>query len=121
MDKTNLKRWEHTGGVDLRCQGNVWFLPYRTIQSQNKNRPHPATFPPKLAYNCIMVHYGIDLAVVDPFLGLGNSAIGAFETGKVSEFLGLDVDPFYIEEAYAKYQQSCLSNTNSSPKITSPS
>ena len=30
-----------------RCRGNTWFIPYETIQSRDKDRPHPATFPPR--------------------------------------------------------------------------
>src|SRR5579883_2514632 len=29
-DKSNIKRWSHTGGQDKRCRGNTWFIPYRT-------------------------------------------------------------------------------------------
>jgi site-specific DNA-methyltransferase (adenine-specific) len=45
QDKSNIARWRHTRGEDLRCRGNTWFIPYETIQSREKERPHPATFP----------------------------------------------------------------------------
>ncbi len=45
QDKSNIARWSHTGGRDRRCRGNTWFIPYETIQSRDKERPHPATFP----------------------------------------------------------------------------
>ena len=45
QDKSNISRWRHTRGSDLRCRGNTWFVPYETIQSRTKERPHPATFP----------------------------------------------------------------------------
>src|ERR1041385_3555756 len=32
-DKSNIARWRHTGGTDLRCRGNTWFLPYKTIRN----------------------------------------------------------------------------------------
>jgi site-specific DNA-methyltransferase (adenine-specific) len=35
-DKSNIKRWGHTGGRDLRCKGNVWFIPYDTIVCQGR-------------------------------------------------------------------------------------
>jgi site-specific DNA-methyltransferase (adenine-specific) len=28
QDKTNIARWSHTRGSDLRCRGNTWFIPY---------------------------------------------------------------------------------------------
>src|SRR5215467_9880749 len=49
QDKTNIARWSHADGHDLRCRGNTWFVPYVTIQSRDKERPHPATFPVQLA------------------------------------------------------------------------
>src|SRR5258708_25492975 len=53
QDKSNISRWSHTQGNDLRCRGNTWFIPYETIQSRAKERPHPATFPVQLAELCI--------------------------------------------------------------------
>jgi site-specific DNA-methyltransferase (adenine-specific) len=55
-DKSNIARWGHTGGEDKRCRGNNWFIPYDTIQSRNKERPHPATFPVALVEQCIRIH-----------------------------------------------------------------
>ena len=44
QDASNIARWQ-TGGHNRRCRGNTWFIPYDTIQSRDKDRPHPATFP----------------------------------------------------------------------------
>jgi site-specific DNA-methyltransferase (adenine-specific) len=98
-DKSNIKRWSHTGGRDLRCRGNNWFIPYKTIVSRSKERPHPATFPVALAVNCIKIH-GLrpDLTVMDPFLGIGHSAIAAKQCG-VERFIGFDIDKDYISIA----------------------
>jgi site-specific DNA-methyltransferase (adenine-specific) len=49
QDASNIARWR-TGGSNRRCRGNTWFIPYETIQSRDKERPHPATFPPRLHY-----------------------------------------------------------------------
>src|SRR5215468_11231728 len=56
QDKSNIARWSHTRGSDLRCRGNTWFIPYETIQSREKERPHPATFPVGLAKWSINLH-----------------------------------------------------------------
>ncbi len=56
QDKSNIARWSHTRGRDKRCRGNTWFIPYETIQSREKERPHPATFPVQLAEWCIKLH-----------------------------------------------------------------
>jgi site-specific DNA-methyltransferase (adenine-specific) len=99
QDKSNIARWSHTRGRDTRCRGNTWFIPYETIQSRAKERPHPATFPVALAQNCIKLH-GVSRVktMLDPFLGIGNSAVGAQECG-VKKFIGFEIDKTYIAEA----------------------
>ena len=47
QDASNVARWGG-GANDRRCRGNTWFIPYETIQSRDKDRPHPATFPPRV-------------------------------------------------------------------------
>lgn len=98
-DKSNIARWSHTEGSDLRCRGNTWFIPYKTISRREKDRPHPATFPVELATNCIRLH-GLrgDLVMLDPFLGIGNSALAAGECG-VAKFTGFEIDEIYLTEA----------------------
>ena len=98
-DKSNIARWNHTGGSDRRCRGNTWFVPYETIMRREKDRPHPATFPISLAENCIRLHgTRDDLVMLDPFLGIGNSAIAAQRCG-VKEFIGFEIDEKYLAEA----------------------
>jgi site-specific DNA-methyltransferase (adenine-specific) len=99
QDKSNISRWSHTGGSDLRCRGDTWFIPYETIQSRAKERPHPATFPVQLAEWCIKLH-GVSRVetMLDPFLGIGNSAIAAQRCG-VKNFIGFEVDEQYLIEA----------------------
>ena len=99
-DKTNIKRWAHTGGRDKRCRGNAWFIPYKTIHQRAKQRPHPATFPTELAVKCIRLHGQKNATVLDPFLGIGHSAFAAKECGDlVSNFIGFDIDAEYIRVA----------------------
>jgi DNA modification methylase len=99
QDKSNIARWRHTRGDDLRCRGNTWFVPYETIQSREKERPHPATFPIQLAGWCIKLH-GASLVrtMLDPFLGIGNSAVAAQRCG-VEKFIGFEIDGTYLAEA----------------------
>jgi site-specific DNA-methyltransferase (adenine-specific) len=99
QDKSNIARWSHTRGSDLRCRGNTWFIPYQTIQSRAKERPHPATFPVQLAEWCIKLH-GVSRieTMLDPFLGIGNSAVAAQRCG-VKRFIGFEIDETYLAEA----------------------
>jgi len=98
-DKSNIARWGHTGGEDQRCRGNNWFIPYDTIMSRNKQRPHPATFPVALVEQCIRIH-GLERThhLLDPFTGIGTSAVAA-QRMKVEKFTGFDIDGEYLKTA----------------------
>jgi site-specific DNA-methyltransferase (adenine-specific) len=99
-DKSNIARWSHTRGVDKRCRGNTWFIPYETIRQRAKERPHPATFPTALAVKCLRLHGQKGAVVVDPFLGIGHSAFAARDCGDlVSRFIGFDIDEEYLKVA----------------------
>jgi len=99
QDKSNIARWSHTRGSDLRCRGNTWLIPYETIQSRAKERPHPATFPVQLAEWCIKLHSVSRIeTMLDPFLGIGNSAVAAQRCG-VKNFIGFEIDDAYLAEA----------------------
>jgi site-specific DNA-methyltransferase (adenine-specific) len=97
QDKSNVSRWK-AAGADLRCRGNTWFVPYETIQSPEKERPHPATFPVRIPLMCIRLH-GVQRVrrVMDPFLGLGHSAL-ACKAMKIP-FVGFEIDGGYFAEA----------------------
>ena len=96
QDKSNVARW--TGREDLRCRGNTWFLPYPTIRFRATDRPHPAAFPPELPERCLRLH-GVSRVrlAVDPFVGIGASAIAAARLG--IPFVGFDVDAGYLAVA----------------------
>ena len=96
QDKSNIARWGHTDGVDKRCRGNTWFIPYDTIVSRDKERPHPATFPIGLVEQCIRLHgMGERTRLLDPFLGIGTSAVAAKRMG-VAGFTGIELDDYYL-------------------------
>lgn len=99
QDKSNIARWGHTGGEDLRCRGNTWFIPYETINSRDKDRPHPATFPVALVEQCVRLHgKGKETRLLDPFLGIGTSAIAA-QRQHIAEFTGIELDDYYLNTA----------------------
>jgi site-specific DNA-methyltransferase (adenine-specific) len=101
-DKSNITRWEHTGGRDVRCRGNTWFIPYKTIRDRNAERPHPATFPHELVENCILLHgKAEEITMLDPFLGIGSAAVAAKDLF-VRRFIGFDVDEGYLKVAARK-------------------
>jgi site-specific DNA-methyltransferase (adenine-specific) len=99
VDKSNIARWRHTRGDDLRCRGNTWFVPYETIQNREEERPHPATFPVQLVEWCIKLHGASRVqTMLDAFLGIGNSAVAAQRCG-VERFIGFEIDKAYLAEA----------------------
>jgi len=91
QDKTNIGRWK-TAIRDRRDRGNVWFIPYPTVQEA---RPHPAVFPVKLSERCIQLH-GIkkNMLVYDPFIGIGTTALACIHL-KVN-YIGTEIDSQYI-------------------------
>lgn len=110
QDKSNIGRWK-SARQDRRCRGNTWFLPYETIQSRAQQRPHPATFPVALPQWCLRLH-GVARVrrCLDPFLGLGASAVAAGREGVA--FVGFEVDPqYYVAAAQwlAKEAAACAS------------
>lgn len=95
-DKSNVARFNRES--DLKCRGNVWFIPYETINRRLTDRPHPATFPIELAERCIRVSgCAKGSLVLDPFVGLGTSALAAHNVG--ADFVGFDIDAEYIRAA----------------------
>jgi site-specific DNA-methyltransferase (adenine-specific) len=104
QDASNVTRWRRAGG-GTRCRGNTWFIPYETIQSRDRDRPHPATFPPRLPEYCMRLH-GLSRTrlVMDPFLGLGSSAVAAARL-KVG-FVGVELDEHYLREAVVRAKRA---------------
>jgi site-specific DNA-methyltransferase (adenine-specific) len=94
QDKTNIGRWK-SATQDKRDRGNVWFIPYPTIQ---ESRYHPAVFPEKLPYLCIKMH-GVkpDMLVYDPFMGIGTTALACIKLGV--NYMGTEIDADYIKVA----------------------
>jgi site-specific DNA-methyltransferase (adenine-specific) len=94
-DKSNIARWGHAR--DLRCTGNVWFLPYKTVKSRAQKFDHPAGFPVELPMRCIKLAGIADALVLDPFLGAGTTLVAAEHLGMRG--IGFEIDPDYAARA----------------------
>jgi site-specific DNA-methyltransferase (adenine-specific) len=92
QDKTNIGRWK-SAKYDRRDRGNTWFIPYPTIRKFDE-RPHPSSFPTRLPEMCIKLHGNAKL-VVDPFVGIGSSAIASMKLDKF--FIGFDINKSYLD------------------------
>jgi site-specific DNA-methyltransferase (adenine-specific) len=106
QDQSNIGRWR-AAADGVRCRGNTWFIPYETIQRRDRDRPHPATFPPKLPEQCLRLH-GVSRVRVamDPFTGLGSTAVACARLG--IDFIGADIDETYLAEAVARTRAAVL-------------
>lgn len=113
QDKTNIGRWK-SATHDKRDRGNVWFIPYPTIQ---ESRHHPAVFPEKLPYLCIKMH-GVkpDMLVYDPFMGIGTTALACIKLGV--NYMGTEIDADYIKVALEDIEKrkSEMASDNWSPE-----
>jgi site-specific DNA-methyltransferase (adenine-specific) len=110
QDRSNVGRWR-TAASGVRCRGNTWFIPYDTIQNRETDRPHPATFPPKLPEMCLRLH-GLDRlrVVADPFLGLGSTAVACAQLGV--DFIGVEMDESYLNDAIERTQAAISSRAS---------
>jgi len=92
QDKSNIGRYAEQ---DKRDRGDVWFIPYDTIQ---KGRDHPAPFPIEIPQWSIELH-GIkpNMLVYDPFMGEGNTAKACVGLGV--NYIGTEINPTYIKTA----------------------
>lgn len=104
-DKSNITRWKHTDGNDVRDRGNVWHIPYETVKAE---KDHPAAFPKKLPEMCIKLHgFDKNTVVLDPFAGSGTTCVAAKELG--CKFIGFEIDPKYVKIAKNNLSQRQLS------------
>jgi site-specific DNA-methyltransferase (adenine-specific) len=113
QDASNVARWRAASG-GRRCRGNTWFIPYETIQNREKDRPHPATFPPRLPEYCLRLHgAGRGCTVADPFLGLGSTTVACARLGV--DAVGIELDEHYLREAIARTRTAVASRERRRP------
>lgn len=90
--KSNVNRF--AGGRDLKCPGNVWYIPYDTIQNKDE-KLHNDRFPLELPTRCLKLS-GLKTGIcIDPFAG-------SFTTCLAAKNLGLDY--IGIEKNLANYE-----------------
>lgn len=94
-DKSNIIRRSHQ--QDLRCRGDVWFIPYDTVRKKSEKFNHPGTFPVALPQMCLKLHGKKNPIVIDPFMGVGTTLLAThYEEGKG---IGIDIDKNYVKIA----------------------
>ncbi len=68
---------------------------------------HPAVFPFALASDHVASWSGRGDLVLDPFAGSGTTLRAAKELGR--NFIGLEVNPEYVDMAYGRISQQVMS------------
>ena len=105
-DKSNIGRFGHK--ADLRCRGNTWFIPYRTVNSKKKKFSHPGTFPYELPLWCIFLHGKENPVVLDPFVGTGTTLVAAEFSG--GRGIGIEIDDTYIKTAVNRLETATMTS-----------
>ncbi len=100
-DKSNTERFS---GNTLRDQGNVWFIPYKTVNKQTeKLTENPCTFPTEIPLRCIRMCKDVKV-VIDPFCGgSGATAIASKELKK--DCYSIDLSEQYIKDSIKSFQK----------------
>ncbi len=73
----------------------VWNIP-----SVRSNTEHEAQFPVELPRRVIRIFSGPGDLVIDPFMGLGTTAVAAIREGR--SYIGIDSMPEYVDRASAR-------------------
>ena len=89
------RKGEATIGADefMDATLDVWELPAESATRVG----HPAPFPVELPQRLIELYTWRDDLVLDPFMGVGTTAVAAVRSGR--HFVGYDTDPGYVEAA----------------------
>jgi len=75
--------------VDPQYKTEVWNI------TPQRQRNHPAPFPPQLVENCINLATAEGDLVLDPFMGSGTVAMAANKLNR--NWIGIEIDAKYIE------------------------
>ena len=102
-DKGNIARRNHA--QDKRCAGNLWLIPYQTVQSKADKFHHPSSYPIELPERCLKMHGGHDLVVLDPFAGIGTTLLAAHRLGHRG--IGIEIDQQYADTACLRLEHAC--------------
>jgi site-specific DNA-methyltransferase (adenine-specific) len=97
-DKSNAKRF--AGGRDLRCRGNIWEIPYQTI-NKKAEKLHNDRYPVGLPLFCMKLgRLPAGGVVLDPFMGSGTTASAAKLLA--IDYIGFELNPVNIGTCEAR-------------------
>lgn len=101
-DKSNAKRF--SGGRDLKCRGNVWEIPYETI-NKKEDKLHNDRFPILLPELCIkLANLPKSAIILDPFSGSGTTLCAAKKLGR--QYIGFEINKNISEIAEKRIEET---------------
>jgi DNA modification methylase len=93
---------------------DVWEIPPESARRVG----HPAPFPVALPQRLIGLYTYADDLVLDPFAGVGTSAVAAVRTGR--RYIGYDLDPAYIAAAEERLVLEHRRLGHGTPRLVDP-
>lgn len=94
------ERWQtNNEGTRLRNKRSVWVVPNKA-----SNEKHYASFPVKLIKPMILAGSKENDIVLDPFMGVGTTAIVAKRLNR--KFIGIELNPQYAKRAIARAERA---------------
>jgi site-specific DNA-methyltransferase (adenine-specific) len=75
--------------IDPAYKSEVWVI------NPDRQKQHPAPFPPQLVENCIKLTTQEGDLVLDPFMGSGTTAVVSQELNR--KWVGFDIDSNYVD------------------------
>jgi DNA modification methylase len=79
---------------------------------------HFAVFPPELPRTCVLAGCPEGGVVLDPFSGAATTGIVAAQLGR--QYVGIELNPEYIELAYRRFEEINVADLDASLFIKEP-
>jgi DNA modification methylase len=95
---------------------SVWFRSFWSDLPGESTRDHPAPFPVEFAYRLIRMFSFVGDTVLDPFMGLGSTAVAAAQCGRNS--IGVEIEPAFFKKTKARLAAEFSDLFEDSPKLT---
>ena len=88
-----------SGMIFLEFTKSVWTFPAESARKIG----HPAPFPVELPRRLIELYTFADEVVLDPFMGSGQTALAAIQSGR--HFVGYETEEKYVKLANQRIQE----------------
>lgn len=90
-----------------KCPGTIWHYETSTVESDRLKKQHPATYPDRLAADCVQAFCPEEGVVLDMFLGSGTTGVAAINTNR--HFIGIERGEKYFDIARQRIEKAQVS------------